>query len=605
MRNLLTGLVMALISVTALAQTDLIHNMNGRITTSLNGHWQIIIDPLETGYYNYRYQPDPNGFFNNRVPEAKEDRIEYSFDDTDRLMVPGDWNSQRSDLEFYEGTIWYKKSFEYDLKPNTRVYVHFGAVNYEAIVWINGEKLGEHKGGFTPFNFEITDHLQGGENFIIVKADNQRALEAVPTLNFDWWNYGGITRPVNLIEVPDTYIQDYFIQLAPGSADQVQGYVRLDGENTRQKVRISVPELNVDETVRTDRDGYAEVSFGLQNLERWSPDNPKLYDVILESESDRITDRIGFRTLETEGTRVLLNGEPLFLRGVCIHEEAPYRSARAYSEEDAEALLGWAKEMHCNFARLAHYPHNENMTRTADEMGILIWSEVPVYWTIQWDNIETYENAENQLEEMIHRDKNKASVALWSVANETPLSEERLVFLRKLVERTKELDETRFTTAAMERHYLDDGVTLMIDDPLGEYVDVLGVNEYIGWYDGLPAKAETVRWETVYSKPVIFSEFGGGALYNYHGDALTRWTEEFQASIYEYQTDMFQRVPFLAGTTPWLLMDFKSPRRPLSVIQDFYNRKGLVSPDGFKKQAFYTMQKFYQQIEEQGGVLRK
>ena len=216
MHKLLIGLMTALISVTALAQTDLIHNVDRRITTSLNGHWQIIIDPFERGYYNYRYQPDPSGYFNNRVPEDKEDRIEYSFDDVDRLKVPGDWNSQRPDLEFYEGTIWYKKSFQYDLKPNTRVYVHFGAVNYEAIVWINGQKLGEHVGEFTPFNFEITDYLQDGDNFIVVKADNQRALEAVPTLNFDWWNYGGITRPEHLIEVPDTYLQDYFIQLAPG-----------------------------------------------------------------------------------------------------------------------------------------------------------------------------------------------------------------------------------------------------------------------------------------------------------------------------------------------------------------------------------------------------
>ncbi len=605
MRNFLIGLLTMMLAVSVMAQDYLIQNVAGRNTTSMNGHWQIIIDPFETGYYNYRYQPDPEGYFNNIVPAEKEDRIEYSFDDTDRLMVPGDWNSQRPELEFYEGTIWYKKDFEYDLDRGKRLFIHFGAVNYESIVWINGEKLGEHLGGFTPFNFEITDYLQDGTNFIVVKADNQRALEAVPTLNFDWWNYGGITRPVHLIEVPQTFVRDYFIQLAPGSANMIEGYVQLSGEYTSQEVQIQIPELNLEESVTTNNDGYAEFSFRARKLQRWSPDDPKLYDVIITSGSDRVPDRIGFRTLETEGTRVMLNGEPLFLRGVCIHEEAPFRSARAYSEEDAETLLGWAKEMKCNFARLAHYPHNENMTRVADEMGILIWSEVPVYWTIQWENNQTFQNALTQLEEMISRDKNKAAVAFWSVANETPLSEERLNFLRKLVDRAKELDETRFTTAAMERHYLDDGVTLMIDDPLGEYVDVLGVNEYIGWYDGLPSKAETVKWEIAYDKPVIFSEFGGGALYNFHGDSLTRWSEEFQASIYEYQTDMFERVPFLAGTTPWLLMDFKSPRRPLSVIQDFYNRKGLVSPDGFKKQAFYVMQDFYEKIDNQGGVLRK
>jgi len=159
------------------------------------------------------------------------------------------------------------------------------------------------------------------------------------------------------------------------------------------------------------------------------------------------------------------------------------------------------------------------------------------------------------------------------------------------------MDPTRLFTAAMERHYIDDN-TQMIDDPLGSQLDVLGCNEYVGWYDGLPEKADRIVWKTVYNKPLIMSEFGGGALYGYHGDSLTIWTEEYQENLYRHQINMLKKIPFLRGTTPWILMDFKSPRRPLPEIQDYYNRKGLISNRGQKKKAFKVMQEFYQELKE-------
>jgi hypothetical protein len=292
---------------------------------------------------------------------------------------------------------------------------------------------------------------------------------------------------------------------------------------------------------------------------------------------------------------ILLNGKPIFLRGVCLHEEAPVRGGRANSRADALTLLGWAKEMGVNFVRLAHYPHNEHMVREADRMGILVWSEIPVYWTIQWENPATLENARNQLAEMIARDKNRAAVAIWSVANETPLSDARLSFLKNLVSHARSLDPTRLLSAAMERHYVN-AMTQVIDDPLGEFLDVLGCNEYVGWYDGLPEKADKLEWQSVYEKPLIMSEFGGDALYGHHGDALTRWTEEYQESIYKHQIGMLERIPFLRGTAPWILTDFRSPRRPLPGIQDYWNRKGLISSRGEKKKAFFVMQQWYREL---------
>lgn len=575
-------------------QVDLITNTDGRRTTSLNGEWKAIIDPYESGFYDYRYKPSANGYFKNAKPKSKTELIEYDFDASGSLKVPGDWNTQQDQLFFYEGTVWYKKSFDYQRQPNTRLFVHFGAANYQTDVYLNGDKVGQHEGGFTPFNFEITKLIRDTGNFLVVKVDNKRRRDAVPTLMTDWWNYGGLTRDVKLVETPDTFVHDYMVQLQKGSRNRISGWVKLSGDKLRQRITVRIPEAGISRSFATDANGLALIDF-IAELKLWSSEDPKLYDVRIEAETDQVSEQIGFRSLETKGTEILLNGKPVFLRGICIHEEAPLRGGRASSREDALTLLGWAKELGANFVRLAHYPHNEFMVREADRMGIMVWSEIPVYWTIEWENPVTLENARNQLSEMIARDRNRAAVVIWSVANETPLSDARLTFLRNLVSHARSLDATRLLSAAMERHYLD-ATTQMIDDPLGEYLDVLGCNEYVGWYDGLPEKADKLEWKSKYQKPLVMSEFGGDALYGHHGDALTRWTEEYQESIYEHQIAMLKRIPFLRGTAPWILTDFRSPRRPLPKIQDYWNRKGLISNRGEKKKAFYVMQKWYRDL---------
>jgi len=576
----------------------LITNVEGRHTIDLNGWWQTIIDPYETGYYDYRYLPSTDGYFKNAKPKSPSDLVEYDFDTSAQLNVPGDWNSQDQKLLFYEGTVWYKKSFDYRKKEQTRIFVYFGAANYLADVYLNGQKLGRHEGGFTPFNFEITPLVREKDNFLIVKVDNKRRRDAVPTLITDWWNYGGLTRDVSLVEVPSTFIQDYFLQLKKGSMDEIAGWVKLSGASASKGISIEIPEVNVKRVVTTDANGYAPVSFKAR-LKLWSPENPKLYQVKLATGSEAVNDRIGFRSIETRGTEILLNQKPIFLRGICIHEESPLRGGRAFSEDDARQLLTWAKELGCNFVRLAHYPHNEHMTRLADEMGIMVWSEIPVYWTILWENAETFANARNQIDESITRDKNKASIILWSVANETPLGEARLKFVKGLIDHARTMDSTRLLTAANERHYADAN-TQMVDDPLGEYLDVLGCNEYVGWYDGLPEKADHLTWKIAENKPLIISEFGGDALFGYHGDKAVRFTEEYQKDLYDHQIAMLRKIPSLRGMSPWILTDFRSPRRPLPRIQDFYNRKGLISSRGERKQAFYVLQNFYRQLMKEG-----
>ncbi len=574
------------------SQYPLIQNAQQRTTMALDGTWQIIIDPLENGYYNHRYEPRENGFFINQKMKEPSELIEYNFDEGYELQVPGDWNTQMEKLYYYEGTIWYKRSFDFELKQNKRVFVHFGAVNYETVAYLNGQKLGEHIGGYTAFNFEITHLLKDKDNFLVLKVNNTRRREAIPTLNTDWWNYGGITRTVSLLETPENFILDYFVQLKKNSLTEVEAWVQLSSKKV-QEVLLEIPELKIKKTIKTNEYGFASLSF-TGKFQHWSPGNPKLYAVKLSTAHDKIEDEIGFRAIDTDGHKILLNGKPIFLKGISMHEEAPFGSGRVTTEEECRVLAGWAKELGCNFIRLAHYPHNEQMVRVAEEMGLLVWSEIPVYWTVLFDNIDTYANAENQLKEMIARDKNRANIILWSVANETPVSDSRIHFLSRLAKKVKELDPTRLTTAALDTHNEALGYRV-VDDPLGEYIDVIGINQYCGWYGGSPESCAGQKWKMNYEKPLIISEFGGGALQGLHGKANERWTEEYQDTVYKYNLQMHDSMEFMAGMTPWILHDFLSPRRNLNRIQNDYNRKGLISDKGIKKKAFYRLKQYYDQ----------
>lgn len=571
-------------------QADLLQHISARNTTSLNGMWEIIVDPLENGYYNHRYLPKDDGYFINKKMQSPSDLIEYDFDSDWQISVPGDWNTQFDKLYYYEGTVWYKRNFMFEGNADDAVYLYFEAVNYEAIVYLNGEKLGSHVGGYTPFQFDASGKLKQGENFVVVKVDNKRRREAIPTINTDWWNYGGITRSVHLITVPKKHISDYYVQLDKGNTGLIEGWVAVKNAKEGEEVQISIPELK--KTVNAKVNG-GKASFTIKAKPvLWSPSNPKLYEVNLSLGGEKISDQIGFRTIETQGSKIVLNGKPIFLKGISIHEEAPFKTGRVVSVEECSILLQWARELGCNFIRLAHYPHNEAMVREAEKMGFLIWSEIPVYWTVLFENKDTYANAENQLTEMISRDKNRAAVILWSVANETPEGEPRLKFLTQLAAQARKLDDTRLITAALDTQGSRDGAKF-IEDPLGKVVDVIGINNYCGWYSGAPGDCGEVKWATDYNKPMIMSEVGGGALYGLHGEKNERWTEEYQADVYKNNIEMMRNIDFLAGASPWILMDFRSARRHLRRIQGDFNRKGLISEQGMKKQAFFILQDYY------------
>ena len=581
-------LALSFLAVMGVRAQDLIANVYGREMQSLNGKWDAVVDLYDQGRKNKIYL--------NRKPEGKTDFYEYAFENGLRLDVPSDWNSQTPELKYYEGTVWYARRFDAPRQDGRRLFLHFGAVSYRCRVYLNGEEIGSHEGGFTPFQIEVTGRLKPADNFLAVEVNNTRTPDAIPAMAFDWWNYGGITRDVSLVSVPEAFVEDYFIRLDKDSADRISADVRLSGAPAGTSVLVEIPELKVRETASADERGAAALSFRVKNLKRWSPEDPKLYRVIVSAGRDRVEEMIGFRNVRVEGEDIYLNGEPVFLKSVSFHEEIPQRMGRAFSESDAVTLLSEARALGCNMIRLAHYPQNEYIVRLAEKMGFMLWEEIPVWQGIDFANDVTRQKAGRMIREMVGRDRNRCALTFWGVANETQPSEPRNEFLRYLISCCRELDDTRLIVAAFDLVRFDrDRQLFVMDDPFIEALDVVAVNKYMGWYHPWPVTPDRAVWDVARGKPLIISEFGGEALYGQHGaaDTASSWSEEYQEALYRDNLRMFENIPNLRGVSPWILFDFRSPFRFHPTNQEGWNRKGLVSDRGYRKKAWYLMKAYY------------
>lgn len=573
---------------TDLVAQQTITNVYGRQTQSLNGKWDAIIDLYDQGRKNKIYL--------NKKPETKIDFYEYSFDHGLRLNVPSDWNSQMPELKYYEGTVWYARRFDVAKQSDKRLFLYFGAVSYRCRIYLNGKEIGQHEGGFTPFQMEVTDAVKEKDNFLAVEVNNTRTVDAIPAMAFDWWNYGGITRDVFLVSTPKVFIEDYFIQLDKRKANQIDAHVKLSEKVANTPVTIEIPELQLKQTLKTDANGEVKTSFLTKKLKRWSPNAPTLYKVKVSSESDQVTEEIGFRNVWVKGEDVYLNDQPIFLKSISFHEEIPQRKGRAFSQADAVMLLSEAKALGCNMIRLAHYPQNEYIVRLAEKMGFLLWEEIPIWQGIDFENQATKEKAGKMMQEMVMRDKNRCALTFWGVANETQPSAPRNAFIKYLIETTKAIDTTRLITAAFDLvRFNKDRQVFIMDDPFIKELDVVAVNKYMGWYHPWPVTPDKATWDVAKGQPLIVSEFGGEALYGKTGDAdvVSSWSEDYQATLYRENLEMFKHIPNLRGTSPWVLFDFRSPFRFHPTNQEDWNRKGLVSDQGYRKKAWYLMKAYY------------
>lgn len=567
---------------------NLMTNVYGRDIRSLNGKWNAIIDLYDQGRGMKVYR--------NQSPKGATDFYEYSFKGGLRLNVPGDWNSQMPELKYYEGTVWYARHFDAKRLVDKRQFLYFGAVSYRCRVYLNGTEIGSHEGGFTPFQIEVTDLLNEGDNFIVVEVNNRRTKDAIPAMSFDWWNYGGVTRDVLLVTTPQTYLEDYFIQLDKESPNQIIAKVHLSDKKPGEKITIAIPELKTSIDMQTDAEGKAEGKFNVKKLQRWSPENPKLYEVIISSAGDCVKEQIGFRNITVKGTDIYLNGKPAFMCSISFHEEIPQRMGRAFSEADAAMLLDEAKALGVNMIRLAHYPQNEYTVRLAEKMGFILWQEIPIWQGIDFIDNNTRKKAQRMLTEMIKRDQNRCAVGYWGIANETQPSKERNEFLTSLLETGKKLDTTRLYVAAFDLvRFNREKKCFVMEDSFTSQLDVVAVNKYMGWYHPWPIEPENAAWKVIPDKPLIISEFGGEALYGQSGDenVASSWSEEYQARLYRDNIRMFDNIPNLRGVSPWILFGFRSPFRFHPTNQDGWNRKGLISDQGMRKKAWYLMKDYY------------
>lgn len=584
-----TFLLLFVISGQILFAGDFMTNVYGRKAQLLNGKWDAIIDLYDQGRKNKIYQ--------NNKPEGKTDFYEYSFDNGLRLNVPSDWNSQNPELKYYEGTVWYARKFDAKNADNKRLFLYFGAVSYRCRVYLNGKEIGSHEGGFTPFQIEITNQVKTTDNFLSVEVNNSRTADAIPAMAFDWWNYGGITRDVFLISTPQTFIQDYFVQLDKYKSDEIDASFQLSEKSANIPVQLEIPELNIKRKCTTNEQGKANLSFNVKKIERWSPESPKQYKVIISSDSDRIEEMIGFRNVRVKGTEIYLNDKPVFLKSVSFHEEIPQRKGRAFSEADAAMLLSEAKVLGCNMIRLAHYPQNEYTVRLAEKMGFLLWEEIPVWQGIDFENKDTRAKAGNMIKELIQRDKNRCALTFCGVANETQPSAARNEFLKYMINCCREIDTTRLITAAFDLvRFNKEKAVFEMNDSFIKELDVVAINKYMGWYHSWPVSPEKAIWNVAPGQPVIISEFGGEALYGQSSDesVASSWSEDYQAKLYRDNIAMFNNIPNLRGVSPWVLFDFRSPFRMHPTNQDGWNRKGLVSDQGFRKKAWYIMKEYFE-----------
>jgi len=604
-------LLFSMIGTAALAQAIApqveLTNSAARKSQDLSGPWNYSIDPYRVGQIGFHGgDPSPNAqrFRDVNIDDALIANpftfFEQDMDKAPQIDLPGAWNSTQTELRYYDGLVWYRRHFNNQSAEGERAFLHFDGANYKVAVYVNGELVGAHEGGFTAFNFEITQTLRSGDNQITIGVDCKHDDQSIPPPITDWDLYCGVTRPVSIIYTPATFIDSARIRLLENG--NIGGSARLNGpQNAGQAIEVSIPELNKTVRATTNGLGVAEFEFRApSSLTKWSPESPKLYDIRFSSRADSLNDRVGFRTITTRGTQLLLNGQPIYLRGMSMHEEElGSNPSRNMTPAAARALFAQLKNgLNGNFVRLSHYTHSETTLRIADEMGLLVWGEIPVYWTVDFNSPHSRAIAEQAMRESVARDFNRASIIIWSVGNETPIGDARNSYMRNLVSHARGLDSSRLISAAiMAGRKSENGqVTITIDDPLAQDLDLLAVNTYNGWYsedelDDLPS----FNWASSANKPMIFSEFGADAKYGFHDETgRIKFSEEYQARYYQKTLEMAERVPFLVGMSPWILKDFRSPRRQHPIYQEGWNRKGLLSEIGERKLAFDVLARFYQ-----------
>lgn len=545
------------------------------------------------------------------------------------MAVPGSWNEQYDDLFGYLDLAWYvKKMYVPSGWKGQRVFLRVGSAVYTGTVYLNGEKIGAHEGGHLPFAFEITDQIKWGEeNIVAISVENVLKPARVPSGNmpgsdmslfastpkttYDFYPFAGIHRPVVLYSVPQTYIEDVTVVTGISGTDgSVKVTVKLNEVVSGQGSVVLKGGEAVVRAGLTFKKGVAEATLVVPGAHLWSDKDPYLYDLVVTSDDDQYSLKVGIRTISVEGGKILLNGQPVQLNGYGRHEDfiASGKGLNIPLMVKDYQLMRWTG---ANSYRTSHYPYSEEEMDLADREGFLIIDEIPAVSLQMADEANSPERLRvclQQIEEMIARDKNHPAVVMWCVANEpmpkgfsvgamgeSNLTMEELnipgkIFLETEIDRARELDPTRLVT-----------IVTVMGGPQSwmEKCDVIGMNRYWGWYT-LGGQLDIARkklgeeldqvWDR-FHKPIIMTEFGADTIPGYHGKPDVMWTEDYQADYIRFHLEEAAAREFVAGMQVWNFADFAAVQSIMRV--GGLNHKGIFTRIRTPKMAAHVLREFW------------
>ncbi len=576
----------------------------------------------------FRDKLDLSGFFGFKLDVDKvgeKEGWEKGVEEYRYIAVPGSWNEQFVDIEDYLGWAWYFKKFHLlSARKGRLIWVRIGAASYYAKVWINGEYVGEHEGGDLPFQFEISDKVKfGEENLLVIRVDNElspirvppgaipdenkpRFRPRYPDVNFDFFPYGGIHRPVYIFSTPRSYIRDITV-FTDIQDDKGLVYIKIEAEGRdveRACVHLVGEKAGLSKEVKF-QENVAETKFVMENAIFWCPENPYLYELMVELYSNELIDKyslhIGIRTVKVKKGKLYLNGKPLFLRGFGKHEDFPIIGKGLFLPMIIKdySLMKW---IGANSFRTSHYPYSEEMMDMADREGFLVIDEIPAVGLFFGKGIEKRLTLCKQyLSELIARDKNHASVIIWNVANEPhSVYPEAEAFFKELYEHAKRLDPSRLVTLVS---------MLGVKEKCLKYFDIICLNRYYGWYTEpgqLDLACQKLEKELealfeLYKKPIIITEFGAGAVAGLHNYPPKMFTEEYQAEFIRRYCEVFESKSYIAGEHVWCFADFKTAQESLRVV---LNRKGVFTRIREPKLAAHLLKKMWTKYPTEESYVR-
>jgi len=569
-----------------------------KLTIPLSGTaWYIMPDPRRLG----EQEVDDGQWFLPSWFEAHQAELQ-------QVSVPNSWQTIGS-LTRYEGVCWYftwipKQICKQLVDPGGFAFLHFNGANYIARGWLHGIFLGTHEGGFTPFSWQVpSDAVEGAiaaagdEGMLLaVRDDNTRRHDQLPEIASDWFQWGGIYRDVSVVLQPEQYIEHCLVipnlsfDGGSGSLSNASIAVRLQlsqGFQGSWEVRDPAGELVTGEDLAAPAgDGSASMAWHEFRADipwavPWSPASPALYTLrIFGQDHAGIVHetRFGLREVGTRGQDILLNGKKVILKGCSLHEEH-YPLGREYPADQRHRDLVGMQALGFNFLRTAHYSHDESLIEAADELGMLVGEEIPVYQYVDFKNPKVLRLATRMMRDMIYRDFNHPSVVWWSAGNEVPVSRlDCARFIPTIMAYSKHLDPTRLSSFVTKA---------LVHDLARKHADVVMLNCYFGWYylseRILPLVIDIVHG-TAPRKPFIITEFGANAMYGFgrHEPLEEKSSEYRQVSIVSHSIKVFNSKPYLSGWCIWIYRDFKSHMR-LGKFEQGYNRKGLVDELDRKK----------------------